>query len=273
MLGALFGQCAGGEGGEEELGELKVGQLSLSSDYGTGHKRPPATYEESEAHLGKNDSFDITFTPRPFQDLDLLSARHAASPRQRELSDRLGFPVMKQYRAPPNCSHDDSEDVRKAALYEMYQAFAVDLHAGMYLTQLTSSREHSEIHCQLMDDLVTLKMDQSNGHIVEFPLTSVSKVYRIMNEEARRAGDTQGEDAAGHLVVVEFMRRKLCFVFPEVKVAQRFLISLEMLIYRAQQQRTKDQRPLTSAIPQRPQSRSQEACPEIASQSPSPTPR
>ncbi|CAK0857294.1 unnamed protein product, partial [Prorocentrum cordatum] len=99
----------------------------------------------------------------------------------------------REYRVPPSCAREDPEE-----------AFALDLHAGVYLTQLTSSREHSEIHVQLMDDLMTLKMDQSNGHIVEFPLTSVSKVYRISIDGQRtRYDDQDSDEASAHLVVVE----------------------------------------------------------------------
>merc|ERR1712187_329291 len=65
----------------------------------------------------------------------------------------------------------------------MYQEFALDLYAGMYLTQLTSSRDYSDIHCQLMGDMQTLKLDQSNGRIIEFPLSSVNKVYRIIKSD------------------------------------------------------------------------------------------
>lgn len=53
----------------------------------------------------------------------------------------------------------------------------------MYLTQLTSNRDYADIHVQLMEDLTTLKLDQSNGRIIEFPLTNVSKVYRIVKND------------------------------------------------------------------------------------------
>ncbi|CAK0857292.1 unnamed protein product, partial [Prorocentrum cordatum] len=132
----------------------------------------------------------------------------------------------REYRVPPSCAREDPEEVQRQVLLDMYQAFALDLHAGVYLTQLTSSREHSEIHVQLMDDLMTLKMDQSNGHIVEFPLTSVSKdpregrpripldqgghrlkgseVYRISIDGQRtRYDDQDSDEASAHLVVVE----------------------------------------------------------------------
>merc|ERR1719299_63241 len=99
------------------------------------------------------------------------------------MRDHLELPMLHQYPVPPNCSPEEHEDVRKTKLLEMYQEFALDLHAGMYLTQLTSNRDYSDIHCQLMEDMQTLKLDQSNGRIIEFPLTGVSKVYRIVKND------------------------------------------------------------------------------------------
>lgn len=222
------------------------------------------------------DSFDITFSPRTFEDVEPSSSRLSpTTPRQRDVVEKLELPMLRTYPVPPNCSSDEPEEARRRKLLEMYQAFAMDMHAGTYLTQLTSSRECSEIHCQLMDDLTTLKMDQSNGHIVEFPLTSVSKVYRIIKSDERR-GDLQVAGVAEQVVVVEFMRRKLAFVFHEVRVSQRFLLCLELLIRRAQQQQAKVLRPLTPALPQRPPQRVQqaEACPDVwHQQCPSPTPK
>merc|ERR1712093_714141 len=90
------------------------------------------------------------------------------------------------------------------------------------------------------------KLDQSNGRIIEFPLTGVSKVYRIVKNDDKwySAGSLTGASAvpplplsnAEHIVVVEFMRRKLAFVFKEMAHSQRFLMCMELLIRRAQQQ-------------------------------------
>jgi len=137
----------------------------------------------------------------------------------------------------------------------MYQEFALELHTGMYMTQLTSNRDYSDIHCQLMDDMQTLQLDQSNGRIIEFPLTGVSKVYRIVKSDDKwySAGShVPGAPSASteHIVVVEFMRRKLAFVFKELQMSQRFLMGMELLIRRAQQKQAKKAlRSLTPAFP------------------------
>ena len=35
----------------------------------------------------------------------------------------------------------------------------------------------------MLDDLITLTLNQSNGRIIEFPLTGVTKVYRIVRKD------------------------------------------------------------------------------------------
>merc|ERR1719392_344337 len=140
---------------------------------------------------------------------------------------------------------DDPEDVRRAELLRTYQDFVMDLHKGLHMTQLTSSQDYSDIHCQILEDLQTLKVDQGSGCIIEFPLSAVSKVYRIVKNDGKwySAGSLTGPTPmpplplsnAEHIVVVEFMRRKLAFVFNEITAAQIFLMCMELLIRRAQE--------------------------------------
>lgn len=161
------------------------------------------------------------------------------TPRQRDLRDGLELPKLHHYPTPPGVGQEDTEEARHEKLLEMYQEFVLELFTGMFLTQLTSNRDYSDIHCQLMEDLTTLKLDQSNGRIIEFPLTGVSKVYRIVKSEDKwySPASAQGVPMAvvEHIVVVEFMRRKLAFVFGELTASQRFLTCMELLIRRAQQ--------------------------------------
>lgn len=228
----MFGCCSGGNS-DPTGGEF---QVQLTSDI-SGAKLPRNT-------LLHEDSFDITFTPR---------SGVAATPRQRELKHQLELPSLNVYPLPPTSTAEDSEEERRTKLLDMYQEFALDLVRGTYLTQLTSNRDYSDIHCQLMEDLVTLKLDQSNGRIIEFPLTNVSKVYRIVKNEDKwyAAGTSTVDPPSGEqIVVVEFMRRKLAFVFKELAMSQRFLISMELLIRRAQQKQAKQAlRSLTPTFP------------------------
>mmetsp|Transcript_4716 Transcript_4716/g.10996 ORF Transcript_4716/g.10996 Transcript_4716/m.10996 type:complete len:250 (-) Transcript_4716:148-897(-) len=200
----------------------------------------------------QSDSFEDTFTPRGFSSFNGRSM--PMTPRQKDLRDGLELPTLNTYPMPPNCNLDDDEEERKQRLLEMYQEFALDMHTGMYLTQLTSNRDYSDIHCQLMEDMQTLKLDQSNGRIIEFPLTAVAKVYRLVKNGDKwySAGASPGGSSGSgteHIVVVEFMRRKLAFVFKELPVSQRFLLCMELLIRRAQQQQAKKAlRPLTPSL-------------------------
>lgn len=204
------------------------GELVLSTD----------DVQKTHQYLApRTDSFDVTFTPNRG-----TSRSSAMTPRQRDLWTKLELPQLQQYPLPPGMSAEDPVETRLQCLLELYQEFVLEMHTGTYLTQLTSSRDYSDIHCQLMEDLTTLKLDQSNGRIIEFPLSGVSKVYRIVKNDDKwySAGNSMNGNvmplsATEHIVVVEFMRRKLAFVFGDITVSQRFLICMELLIRRAQQ--------------------------------------
>ena len=237
----ILGCCTAG--GYEAHNQAEY-QVQLNSE--------PAPSSAAKHLLTSGDSFDITFTPRLFGGFSRTSG--PMTPRQQDLRAQLELPQLQAYPVPPNLSADEVEEVRKEKLLEMYREFAIELHTGMYLTQLTSNRDYADIHVQLIEDLTTLKLDQSNGRIIEFPLTNVSKVYRIVkNDDKWYAAGTPLPNAsphAEHIVVVEFMRRKLAFVFKELQVSQRFLICMELLIRRAQQRQA--MRSLTPTFPHRP---------------------
>jgi len=252
----LFGTCSCT--GCEGSGAQVEGQISLTAEgLGNFTMRQP---------LSRGDSFDITFTPRPFgaEDPGYTAGQMPITPRQRDIKEQLQLPRLSMYPVPPNCVPEDSEEDRRRKLLQMYQEVALDLHTGMYLTQLTADRDYSDIHCQLMEDMTTLKLDQSNGRIIEFPLTNVSKVYRIVKNDDKFY--TPGTAVPGgknskseHIVVVEFLRRKLAFVYSEVQVAQRFMICMELLIRRAQQKQAL--RSLTPTFPPRQPQATHGQCP------------
>uniref|UniRef100_A0A6U6L4G3 Uncharacterized protein n=1 Tax=Zooxanthella nutricula TaxID=1333877 RepID=A0A6U6L4G3_9DINO len=229
-------------------------QISLAEDWG-GHllRHPPG-----------HDSLDITFTPRQFGHEDGSAGADAAplSHRQRGIKDGLQLPSLQNYPVPPNAAPGDTEVDRARKLLHIYQEVAIDLHTGVYLTQLTADRDYSDIHCQLMEDLTTLKLDQNTGRIIEFPLVNVSKVYRIVkcDDKFFPPGSFMPHTIDGktdHIVVVEFLRRKLAFVYKEAQVAQRFMIAMELLIRRAQQKQAL--RSLTPTFP--PRQADQGQCP------------
>mmetsp|Transcript_1210 Transcript_1210/g.3033 ORF Transcript_1210/g.3033 Transcript_1210/m.3033 type:complete len:296 (-) Transcript_1210:87-974(-) len=221
-------------GGPAGVGELKV--VQLSSDVLECQMAQPVHL------LTQQDSFDMS------EPLGEESPRwNTITPRLQSLRDRIWLPKLRRYPLPPGSSGDDPEDVRQANLLKTYQDFVLDLHRGLHMTQLTASQDYSDIHCQLLEDLQTLKVDQGSGCIVEFPLRQVSKVYRIVKNDDKwyNAGSLTGPTPmpplplsnAEHIVVVEFMRRKLAFVFNDIKAAQRFLMCIELLIRRAQEEK------------------------------------
>lgn len=193
--------------------------------------------------LTRQDSFDMTATPRTNCKGERKRALQPITPRQRSFKERIKLPSMRRYPVPTTCNPDDPEEGRKQELLRIYQEFVVELHKGLHMTQLTSHQDYSDIHCQILEDLQTLNVDQGNGCIIEFPLSAVSKVYRIVKNDDKwySAGSLNGPTPmpplplsnAEHIVVVEFMRRKLAFVFNEIEPAQRFLMCMELLIRRA----------------------------------------
>lgn len=212
--------------------------INISSDVLEGNMHPPVHL------LTTPDPYDMTRTPRssPSKSPD---KRVGLTPRQLVLKEQIALPVLARYPMPVHCSQDDPEEIRQAELLETYQAFVLDLHKGIYITQISSEDEYSDIHCQLQEDLKTLKVDQGSGCIVEFPLTAVTRLYRIIRNEGKcfGAGSSTGPTPmpplplvnAEHIVVVEFMRRKLVLVFPSSPEAQSFLMCLELLVRAAQQ--------------------------------------
>lgn len=160
----------------------------------------------------------------------------------------MGRDVTPQWEA----SRADAEEGNFCLVREMYQQFTLELRAGMHLTQLTLGSKYSDIHCQLMDDLQTLKLDQSNGQIVEFPLAAVSKVCRVVKYKDKDVGDSTDRDAAWsrnaeHVIVIEFLRRKLAFVFETASEARRFISCIEQLVRKAKPPAHSTQ--LTAAFP------------------------
>merc|ERR1719282_1411935 len=196
--------------------------------------------------LTQQDSFDMTVTPRTSCKGDRPRTT-AITPRQRFFKERIRLPKLRRYPVPPGCSSDEPEEKRRQELLRIYREFVVDLHRGVHMTQLCANQDYSDIHCQILEDLQTLKVDQGSGCIIEFPLSAVSKVYRIVKNDDKwySAGSLTGPTPmpplplsnAEHIVVVEFMRRKLAFVFNEITAAQRFLMCIELLIRRAQETR------------------------------------
>eukprot|EP00747_Dinoflagellata_sp_TGD_P185359 gnl/TRDRNA2_/TRDRNA2_41880_c0_seq1.p1 gnl/TRDRNA2_/TRDRNA2_41880_c0~~gnl/TRDRNA2_/TRDRNA2_41880_c0_seq1.p1 ORF type:complete len:290 (+),score=43.72 gnl/TRDRNA2_/TRDRNA2_41880_c0_seq1:106-975(+) len=236
MMTSLFQCCAVCRNEPANTGELRV--VQLSSDV--------MEYKLAEpVHLlTRADSFDMTVTPRTSCKGD-VSRTSPCTPRQQSFRDRLQLPMLRRYPVPPSCNPDDPEDRRRQQLLQLYQEFVLDLHKGIHMTQLTSNQDYSDIHCQILEDLQTLKVDQGSGCIIEFPLSAVSKVYRIVKNDDKwySAGSLTGPTPmpplplsnAEHIVVVEFMRRRLAFVFNEIVAAQSFLMCMELLIRRAQE--------------------------------------
>eukprot|EP00916_Digyalum_oweni_P015786 GHVL01025933.1.p1 GENE.GHVL01025933.1~~GHVL01025933.1.p1 ORF type:complete len:203 (+),score=46.21 GHVL01025933.1:33-611(+) len=177
-----------------------------------------------------------------FKDTEKKENINNLTPRQIQLHNKIQLPKCDQYPLPPGVSRNQINDPteEKRLLLEAFRDFVLELNKGMILSQLSSNRECSDIHCQLYKNLDILKFDQNNGRIVEFPLRNIIKLYEISKSSVDLRWHTSREDAfhdriqqsdkqTEHVVVVEFTKRKLAFVFRDPILADKFLITLQLL--------------------------------------------
>lgn len=233
--------CSRIQGG---VAEPKV--VTLSSDLSDDGRVPPMHFQ----HM--LDPFDVTINldkagclaQHRFLSAAAIPTRDLSA-AQREIKARLllpkmlRFPLANEGLLPAVVGHDVDEQDKSKILEQVWQAFALDLHAGVCMTQINQFDDYSDIHLQLQDDLCTLTVDQGCGEMVEFPLTAVTRIYRIVrNEGAQRIDErdsTMVADGAEHIVVLEFMRRKLVLVLDTVRDAKSFIMSMELLVRFAQE--------------------------------------
>lgn len=225
VLEGLLQQCCSSHLDQGQTSEVRV--LALSSDYRDA-EHDPVHWQDPLAYL-EGDRVPT-----------LLEQQQCSTPHQKTIQERVCLPHLRRYPVPPHCAEDDPEDVQRQELLLTFQQFVMDLHRGLHAVQLAADQSHSSVHCQILDDLQTLKVDQGSGCIIEFPLGSVSKLYRILRNDERweDSGELSSRSVSEeHVVVMEFMGRKLPFLFHDIDSARRFLMCMELTIRRAQELR------------------------------------
>ncbi|CAK0807464.1 unnamed protein product [Prorocentrum cordatum] len=175
----------------------------------------------------------------------------ASAAGRRDPAECLELPDLPAYPVPLGCTSDGDEDRRKVVLLEMLREFALEMRAGTRLTQLiipaAGGAFCETVHCQLLEDLVTLKVDAATCHIVEFPLDRASSVFCV-SREGSRPSEEQG-DSSERVVIIEFLQKKLRFLFADTPSSQRFLTCMDLLVQRAQQLRTPSSGGVEPALP------------------------
>lgn len=227
-------------------GEVNVVHLTKGAEGSNAHPVHVLTHTDS---LHTN-SFDATESPRTS-----FTGVRTAWQQQQIIANRVKMPRMRRYHEPPGCPPKTPEYEKQRILVKMYEAFVVNLHKGVRMTQITMNQKYSDIHCQLLDDLQTLTVDEDNGCRVQLSLCDVSKMHRVVKNADKQtsggistAGISIGSTPmpplplmiAEHIASVEFTgqrRRKLSFVFGSLAAAQKFLICMELLIRRAKELR------------------------------------
>eukprot|EP00812_Abedinium_dasypus_P009748 NODE_3415_length_789_cov_331.927793.p1 GENE.NODE_3415_length_789_cov_331.927793~~NODE_3415_length_789_cov_331.927793.p1 ORF type:complete len:209 (-),score=45.73 NODE_3415_length_789_cov_331.927793:161-718(-) len=161
------------------------------------------------------------------------------TPRQRSVMDKLEIPPLSLCPEFGLFRADESAEAHHNRVLATYREFAFNMYTGAHLTLLTPAGDYCDAHCQLIEDLQVLKLDQNNGRIIEFPLAAVSKLSGARLHSSRMAtnvdGTTQQPADAGHAVFLAFSRRRLVFTFREFRDAKSFKMWMELLVARAQE--------------------------------------
>lgn len=199
--------------------------------------------DENAKFIVVNEQFD------PFLSSSGISARGSddqkdqfLSPCQKYLKDQLRLPAMKQYPVPLHCSPDDPEEMRVSELFKLFQTFVLEWHKGLYMIQsckdMDARYEFIDVHCQLMNDLRTLKVDKGSCRIVEYDLLAVTRMVRDLIPLQRdncRGGVVQSLPLVcvdtKHIVVLEFAKRSLMLVFSSIAEAQSFMMCMDLLVH------------------------------------------
>lgn len=154
--------------------------------------------------------------------------------QQKRIFSQLKLPAAHSCNSPRYCSSEDGEHIHQDKLFETYQSFAMDLHSGMELKQLS----HVTVQCHLLEDLATLTMDRGNGNVIEFPLANVTRICKLVNIGGKwRPADEvcSAPQSSEQQVVLTFNRRRLAFVFEDKSACEQFLTCLGLLIARARE--------------------------------------
>jgi hypothetical protein len=165
------------------------------------------------------------FVPSDPDDMHLGCSEVGNTPRvytqqQKRVLGQLQLPITHGCPSPSDCSSDGEGEEHRNKLLETYQSFAMDLHNGMDLMQLS----HVKVRCHLLDDLTTLTMDRGNGNIIEFPLGNVTRVFRLVKIGCTwRSADEacSASPCSEQQVVLIFQRRKLAFVFDDKDASEQ----------------------------------------------------
>jgi len=196
-------------------------------------------FSPDEPQIILPDAHETSFAPVSCQS-------KALTIRQKEFRDRIELPQMCDYPHAPGYRVDEPEDTKRYRLLQFYQEFTFDLYVGMHLTQLINGRFYEDVHCQLMDDLQTLKLDQSDGCIIEFPLISVSSVFPCDDGDWNEIRTSLSKSTNRRIlrpefpVEVDFSRRRLTFIFNVLMAAQQFALCIQLLARWAQQRAGKN---------------------------------
>eukprot|EP00392_Amoebophrya_sp_AT5.2_P000760 g761.t1 len=147
---------------------------------------------------------------------------------------------------PRKTSEDELRTEKRKVLLGMYRDFVAQtvLHGGATLDRVSSGGQsyyqRKPVVVSLAassprepDDIKYLRLDESDGRLVEFPLRAISDIYRLQKQNLNLNTQQRSVDSfsfVDNIVVVEFLKRKLAFAFADSQQCQKFIACLNCVI-------------------------------------------
>jgi len=176
-------------------------------------------------------------TTSSLRSLPMMSMSSTVSFNHQDWQDYLELPLMDTFPS------DASIKLQQEELLKSCREFAIKWQAGSSLKQIISNDTCLDSHVQLMEDLMAVRIDQSSGLVIEFPLRNVSKVYRMVkykkwwrSPNVKFVMEEHVKKLAQHVVIIEVedvkhgKHTKIAFAFPTPEESLNFSNCFSLLL-------------------------------------------
>jgi len=211
-------------------------------------------FERSEDFSAPKNTMilDRAMTPRTLHDVE--ESFDSLTPRQKRFHNKVKLPdrLLDECNIPESAvlPKEGTREEKLDELNKIYKKFVLSLNRGIVLKQVITTRSYADIHCQLMDDMINLTINQGSGVLVLISLDSVSgldfyvqrpSIYAEAATVTRNTSSTNPLvpslrlNSADYLVIMKFAvdgykERKIVFVFHNERKGTTFKLCMELLV-------------------------------------------